>query len=166
MRTPTRGPRARLLAVTIFAAIALAGCGDSPSGPGSGNVAATGQVNGASWSAAAIGSNAQLSPANNQLTVSLISADSYSMAITVGPVTGPATVQFNAVSANFAVVTTLGGGSWGSLYGGAGGSITLTTFTQDRVAGSFSFTANPAPGSAVAGTLTINGQFDLPLIRH
>lgn len=58
---------------------------------------------------------------------------------------------------------TIGGSSvaWVTQYSGAAGTVTLTTLTPTRIAGTFSYTAVD-PGSGDVREIT-NGRFDLPL---
>lgn len=161
----------RIRATTATAALLLllAACGGSDNGPQapSGGGAMTAQINGAAWSAGPTFSSAQYNEAAEVLTLTGISLGSYSMAITLAEITGPGPVTFTAtVPLRFAVVTIGSDPGWGSTYQTGGGSLSIATFTADRITGTFQFTAWPSPTSSQTGELVVtSGQFDLALIR-
>ncbi len=65
-----------------------------------------------------------------------------------------------------AVVTLGTEQGWGTQYSEVPGTITITSLTDSRVTGTFSFTAEPSPSSSQTETLTVvNGQFDIPVIE-
>jgi hypothetical protein len=52
--------------------------------------------------------------------------------------------------------------SWDTPLSGASGTVTVSTLTASRIAGTFSFTAAPSTGATSIRTVT-NGSFDLPV---
>ena len=88
-----------------------------------------------------------------------------SLTFTINFITKPGTYPLGvdgvSVQGGFAGLT--GGGTWLTPISGAAGTITITTLTTTRIAGTFNFTATPSGGGAT-GTRTItNGQFDIPI---
>lgn len=169
--------RCRLL-VGLLSLPMIAACSDdSPSrpsngggpGPGPGSAPMSAMINDVAWAATANISSATFTSNGNTLVVNGLNIDtgSYSMAINLSGVEDSDTyVLHDIFPLRLVVVTTLDGGSWGTTYGDGSGTVTVETLTQDRVAGTFSFTANPAPGSTETGTLVVtDGEFDMALIR-
>jgi hypothetical protein len=86
----------------------------------------------------------------------------YTLILGIGSVTGPGTRNLNLTvgDGSSAIVSTTTGG-WGTAFTGGSGTVTITTFTANRIAGTFSFDAMPGSGAA-SGTLQVrNGAFDL-----
>jgi hypothetical protein len=75
--------------------------------------------------------------------------------------TYPLGVDGVSVQGGFAGVT--GGGTWLTPISGAAGTITITTLTTTRIAGTFSYSAIPSGGGATGTRTVTNGQFDLPI---
>lgn len=86
------------------------------------------------------------------------------MAITLADVTGTGTYALeDGFPLRFAVVTLGSAQGWGTTDGG-GGTLTISSFTSQRIQATFSFTAVPAPNSSQSVNLSVtNGQFDLPV---
>lgn len=87
----------------------------------------------------------------------------YTISLGVAGLTAPGTVNLNLATGgqgSLAIVANATGG-WGTAFNGGTGTITVTTLTATRIAGTFSFDAVPGSGNA-AGTLQVrNGKFDV-----
>jgi hypothetical protein len=86
----------------------------------------------------------------------------FSIARIPGPGTYPIGVNLSSATGATATVTE-GTRSWATPLTGAAGSLTITSITAARVAGSFAFSADPASGTTAAPVEVTNGTFDVPL---
>lgn len=162
----------RWLAVVALGSVLAACGGDGPSGPGGGgggNGTFRATINGAAWVAEAQFIQAPTPQKQghyplygartagttlNGITLNLIGISgpgTYPLGTSGGVAGGTATV--NEASS-----------VWMTPLSGAAGTVTLTTVTATRAAGTFSFTAEGVVGTAGTRTVT-NGQFDIPLNR-
>ena len=159
----------RCVALTGAVALALAGaCGGDKSSTVTGPTGTTGTVtngtfratiNGTSWSAAG-GVGVSRQTTSNIVAVAAVSS-TYTIAFGISNLTAPGTFSLNTGQLNLANVSAATGQGWSTVAPGGTGSIVITTFTANRIAGTFSFTAAPLSGGAT-GTLTVtNGSFDL-----
>jgi hypothetical protein len=161
----------QLVVAGIAGVIAAGGCGGGgdSNGPGGGS-GLTAKVDGQSFSAEPISIVAQAVPGvpgsflvlGSQTTGGVTT----SLTITLYNITGTGTFPLGVSSDVYGGIGLVGqaGESWITDNTGNEGSVTLTTFSATRVAGTFSFTAEPGQGNAVGGTRSVtNGQFDLPL---
>jgi hypothetical protein len=146
----------------LLLAIALAGCGGDSTGPEitiptpiNGSMSA--RIDGTNWSAvgltaiASAGSPTIISigATNTQFTLGMAWVDSGPRTYTVGQ-----SIGLNAT-------LTSGSSAWNAAATLGSGSITVTTRTAERVAGTFTFTMVPA-GAGVTGTRSVtNGVFDI-----
>lgn len=176
MRSPVRH-----LALALAQVLLLTGCGGGGgasgiTGPGGGGGGGGGssfmraKVDGANWTADALtaGQGAlhtqpgfyyvegikAAGGATSFLTMSLYNVD------TLG------TYPMGVSGTTFGGSGTVGGSTsgWYTPLSGAAGTVTLTTLTDTRIAGTFAFVTTPAFGSA-SGTRTITeGSFDYPVI--
>jgi hypothetical protein len=155
----------------------LAACGSS-SGPGGGGGSANfrATIDGVSWAADANGAEVVAdakAPGVIGITgTHAASASNYlSLELDLGYLIGPKTYPLG-VNAG----TTAGGGGtvlqvqgtttaiWTTDFSGNRGSITVTSLSGGRFAGTFLFTAPPEPGFGATGDRTVtDGSFDLPL---
>lgn len=155
--------------LTLAGLVAFLACGgdDStgPSGNGESGMSAT--INGASWSAEALLSSAQYNETDDLLVLIGLNTSTYSIAINVDDLTTTGTYDLtDTFPLRFAVVTTNAGGSWTSTTAAVQGTVTLSTFSQNRAVGTFSFDAEAVGTSTVTTPLSVtNGQFDLELNR-
>jgi hypothetical protein len=159
----------RRLAITGAFALALAtACGgdkDSTTAPPGGTTGTVtngtfrATINGTSWSAnGAVG--VSRTTTNNIVAVAAVSA-TYTIAFGISNLTAPGTFSLNTGQLNLANVSAAAGQSWSTVAPGGSGSIVITTFTANRIAGTFSFTAAALSGGAT-GTVTVtNGSFDV-----
>lgn len=160
----------------------LAACGGGsggttgPTPTGGGTFRAT--IDGSSWvstqnqtTGGGSGSN-QVPGVITMTGTQVVSATNYtSVTITLGYISGPGTYPLGVNAGTTAggtagVIATQGTalGTWNTNLTGNGGTITVSSLTSSRIAGTFSFTAPPMNFTTTTGTRVVtNGQFDLPL---
>ena len=114
---------------------------------------------GASWSAVGQVTVAKLGADNLNITAV---SDSYGIAFKLGGVTGTGVYPLTAIPTmgSGASVTTASGLRWATGGLGLTGSISITTLTASRVAGSFAFEAVPITGTSSVLRVQ-NGTFDV-----
>ncbi len=151
-----------LSAVALFATLACGG--GSSTGPGNGNnnplasEPLSAVINGVQWGSPA----PSVSYKNNILAVAGIDL-AITASISFGalaPVAGVYALSYQNPVGGSAIVTE-GGKGWGTGFPGGTGTLTITALTAHRVAGSFSFTAEPASGGATGTVSVTNGKFDI-----
>ena len=172
-----------LLGATIVALLTT-GCGSkASSGPGglappppgggtSGPSPLSITVNGQPWSADPLA-------AGVGVTVAVPGAYGISATRTVGSTTtvalfflwnigGPGTYDLGVNATNFG--GTFGFGSatdvWSTPLSGAAGSVTITTLTPTRIAGTFACTLDSVSGTAHGQLAITNGSFDFPIVSN
>lgn len=87
----------------------------------------------------------------------------YILVLTLYNMAGPGTYPMGVgptVVGGSAVVSNASGG-WATPQSGAAGTVTITALTDTRIAGTFTFTAEPISGSATGTKTVTNGDFDL-----
>ncbi len=130
----------------------------------------TATIDGQAWSAGSSVTAGQFAPlSGGYLILGTGSGAVASMTFTLNLITRTGTyplgVDGATVQGGFAGVTAGTGGTWLTAFSGAAGSISITTLTTTRIAGTFSFTADGS--GAATGTKSItNGEFDAPLSRE
>lgn len=170
----------RMLTLAIFASAILVGCGggddgddNNPVNPGpgpggSGPMSAT--INGQAWVSDANSALAQLGvglPGSFVIQGNKVvsSTDAITIQLILYNVDGPGTYPLGTgptVDGGTGLVASAAVGFGTPLTGNAG-TVTITTLTPTRIAGTFSFVANQNYGGT-GGTRTVtNGQFDLAL---
>jgi len=93
----------------------------------------------------------------------------YTLSVSLQQVTAPGTYALTTVvPLRLAGISAPPGGGpnccWGGTTAGATGSVTIATWTSDRVTGTFSFTLPPVTGTQASGPLAVtNGVFDVGL---
>jgi hypothetical protein len=156
----------RTLSIPVsIIALLCAACGDGygdSTGPGNNNNAnaITAQIDGVAWTS----SGSRLAThSNNVLTIT--GADNAGKVITIAlaNVTATGTFSLAVGNPNGALGNVIDGARiWASTGQGGSGTITVSTLTSARVAGTFSFTAVPAPSTPATGTVRVTGgTFDL-----
>lgn len=165
--------RTRLLALALAATTTLAACGsDDPTGPGGGgggSKSMQASVEGQQWTANPLAITAVWNQEAEVLTFagnSLQSGTNTQINITLVGVDGPGTYQLGPAFTGTQALLTITQGttpsSWTTVLSPATGSVTVATLTGTRVAGTFSFTGQAAPGTAATGQRTVSsGQFDI-----
>lgn len=147
--------------------VGITACGGDSTGPSVGDSAMTALIDGTGWSAEALLANAQYNETDDLLVLSGLNTTSYSIAINLDDVTTTGTYTLtNTFPLRFAVITTNAGGSWTSTTATGVATVTITSFTDTRVTGTFAFNAEAMGTSTVTGQLAVtDGQFDLALTR-
>jgi len=167
--------RARFL--NFLAAVLLAACGGSgPSGPGGGGSGFTARIDGQSWQADALGASAAAVPGvpGGLVIVGSQTTGGVTRGLTISlyNVSGPGTYALGVSADVFGGTGSVGEGSgsggnaqtWITDDTGSAGTITLTTLSGGRIAGTFSYVASPGHTNTVGGTRTVtDGSLDLAL---
>jgi hypothetical protein len=173
-----------LLGATIVALLAT-GCGNkASSGPGgmappppgggtSGPSPLSMTIDGQPWSADPLA-------AGVGVTVTLPGTYGFSVTRTVGTTTtlamfmlwnigGPGTYDLGVNATNFGGTFGFGnttGAVWSTPLSGAAGSVTITTLTATRIAGTFACTLDSVGGDAHDRLTIANGSFDFPIVSN
>lgn len=159
------------LALCATATTFLAGCGgdggDGGTGPTGGSKSMQASVQGVQWTAnplaiSAVWSGTALTLAGSDLK----SGTSTQVNITLPNVTGTGVFQLNPNFAGQVALLTITTGTtpsvWTTALSPGTGTISLSTLTNERVAGTFSFTAQASPGTAATSQRTVSsGTFDI-----
>jgi len=155
--------RLPMLAASLVV-FALNACGgDSPTGlNGNTNVgdgSMTANINGTAWRSMKAGDKGS----HSGTIYAVVGLNgSYTIALGIAGLAVPGTVNLSLASGNGsnAIVSNTVGG-WSTAFNGGSGTITVTTLTANRIAGTFSFDAPAGSGNAT-GTLQVrNGVFDV-----
>ena len=152
-----------LAASLVVFALNACGGSDGPTGTnGNTNLSdgsMTAAINGTAWRSMKAGDKGSHS-GTIYAVVGLNST--YTIALGIAGLTAPGTVDLSLASGNGsnAIVSNTAGG-WSTAFNGGSGTITVTTLTANRIAGTFSFDAPAGSGNAT-GTLQVrNGNFDV-----
>jgi hypothetical protein len=115
-------------------------------------------IEGAAWNAATVVATV---PAAGQLGAVASNTD-YSISINVGPLPGPGTGPLTLVPPvrRISVQRLPSGGFWGGSAADQG-TLTITSWTANRVVGTFSGTLAPLPGTGGAPLVITGASFDL-----
>jgi len=145
--------------------------GDGPTGPNppppGGNASFTASVDGQGWTSAAALTNVTAAQSGTYIISGSVLTGASTRAITLNlmNIPGPGTYPLGTgagVSGGSAIYAESAGG-WGTPLSGEAGSITVTTLTATRIAGTFSFTAAASAGGATGTRTVTNGAFDLQI---
>ncbi|NNE08099.1 MAG: hypothetical protein HKN20_06000 [Gemmatimonadetes bacterium] len=176
-RFPFRSMKRFPIAVLLGTALAFS-CGggsDDPAGPGDGNGDGNGNggsnVIGATVGGESFGASSTLSSASYvQAGLYVISGASVSkrsgvISFSMMNIPGPGTYPLGtgASVSGGTVVYADGGDAWGTPLSGRAGTITFSTLTADRIAGTFDFVGEAIAGDATGDLVVSDGSFDLPL---
>lgn len=120
----------------------------------------TGTLGGAPWNAATVVTVSH--PSSGTLTIGASNVD-YNINVIISGFTGIATYQLGTgVARTVSVIRFTGGlANWGGTNASSGGTLTVTSYTQTRVQGSYNILLQPASGTS--GTLALIGAFDVGL---
>jgi hypothetical protein len=150
--------------LVLVALSAAAACGggdgdDGPEGP-NGNENMTAQVDGEDWEG--MGNAARSAGGIYTIT----GADGTGgLSIQLFNIPGPGTYPLGMNASGFggtAIVSEPGAG-WGTPINGRAGSVTITTLTDTRIAGTFEYEATPLNGTASGTVEVTDGEFDMLL---
>ncbi|MCC6318762.1 MAG: hypothetical protein IT361_13860 [Gemmatimonadaceae bacterium] len=153
-----------LVAALAFSlAACVSACGGSSTAPiptpNSGSI--TARIDGASWSSGQGAAAVHAAP--GLYAISGISVGSYTMALTLNNIRGPGTFPLGVgpqVPGGYVVLSNASGG-WATPLSGAAGTITLTTVTDTRIVGSFSYNAEPVNVGTTGTRAVTNGAIDM-----
>ncbi len=155
------------LAVAVLA-LALVGCGESTGPDLAGDDTMTASIDGAPFEAflveVAPGAPSTL---NMVGTTNTASSPVTQVSLLVTGVSGPGTFALESSSfpSTLALVTVTAGSTpsqWSTTNAAGPGSLTITSLSTDRVVGTFQFVADPDPGTAATGQVSVtNGAFDV-----
>jgi hypothetical protein len=157
-----------LLLLSALGFLAACGSDDGPTAqsPGQGSINAT--INGSAWAVSTPFTSAQNNVGGAVFVITAADPNqTYGLAISLSEFAGAGTYEIRpGFPLRMAVVTLGTEQGWGTQYSEVPGTITITSLTDSRVTGTFSFTAEPSPSSSQTETLTVvNGQFDIPVIE-
>ena len=151
-------------ALVLMAAATIVACGGGDGGPaspnpnpGTGNGSMSARIDGAQWTATGVAASGK----NGALIVVGTSSAGLAVGFGASMIQGTGTQTFGPTSAaNGGVTATTM--SWGANSFQGSGSVTLTTLTATRAAGTFTFTA-PAltAGSSPSTRVVTSGVFDV-----
>ena len=155
-----------------FLAVATIGAcaGGDSGGPNGGGSGFTAKVDGVAWEPEPISIAARAIPGvPGGLLVTgaqSIGGGSFALTISLYNISGPGTYPLGVSSEVFGGIGQVGqlGNSWITENTGNEGSVTITTLTANRIAGTFAYTADPGRNNNVGGTRVVtDGRFNLPL---
>ncbi len=157
------------MAVSAFA-LAWAACssGSSVTGPGDGGTGTfhiRANIDGSAWSSTAGAETTGVPltlPGLYAITGAQIGSG-YTLVLSLYNIAGPGTYPMGVgptVVGGSAVVSNAAGG-WATPQSGEAGTVTITALTASRIAGTFTFTAEPISGSATGTKTVTSGDFDL-----
>ena len=170
----------RISALAILAVVTACGGSGSPTGPGGpGGVGTfTATIDGSNWVSTmnqVVGGGSGPNQVPGLITITgtqVVSAANYTnLTLFLGYIGGTGTyplgVNHGTTAGGGGLVTAPQGssvGSWSTNLTGAAGTVTVTSLTTSRIAGTFQFTAPPQSYSQTTGTRVVtNGKFDMPL---
>jgi hypothetical protein len=150
--------------VALLLLLLVGACSDNdPANPAGSNDYFSATVNGVAFSGSA---SRYATYANQVLSVGGTNGDGRMVTIALANITAVGTYSLSPNNPNAAIANVMEGsplGIWASNITGGSGTLTVTTFSLTRMAGSFSFVAVPANASASGTAVVTNGSFDLPL---
>jgi hypothetical protein len=165
----------------LLGAVLLSGCGGGTTDPGNDDADGNNNnnnsgspfsatIDGQAWSVtgATAVTAIQFAPQSGGYMIiatgtGVIASISLTLNFIVKTGTYPLGVDGATVPGGFAGVTVGTGGVWLTPFSGAAGSITITTLTTTRIAGTFSFTTTGSSGGATGTKVVTQGRFDLPM---
>jgi hypothetical protein len=160
----------RTIALAAALAFAVAACGDDgPTGPGGNDNELTATVGGVAFDSPNPGGSYTAAQGLVVISGSQISGGvTTTVSITRLGVNGTGTYELSPnAPGSFGQVAIFQNGStaqWTTILSPGTGSLTINTLTADRLAGTFQFTAQAAPGTPATGQKTVtSGTFDIDL---
>ena len=170
-----RSLRFATASVCLLLIAACGGGSDSTTEPTTGNQNSGGSngstmtatIDGKAWNGSIGASAIQVDPVGGRYIITGFEVGTnISVVLTFGDLAGPGTYPLGVdnvtVAGGFGGVTNINGQTWLTPFSGAAGTITITSLTTKRVAGTFSFTASSPSGGATGSRVVTTGVFDLP----
>lgn len=139
--------------------------GGGGGGGGGGSFGLTAKVNGAAWAPTVQASAAHSSAGMYNFLALNTGGATSSISVIVYNIRGIGTYHLgvNVTTVGGSGQIVLGTQGWGTPANGLSGTITFTTLTDTRMAGTFSFTATAISGGATGTVEVTDGVFDLPV---
>ncbi|MDQ3697488.1 MAG: DUF6252 family protein [Gemmatimonadota bacterium] len=159
------------IALVLFALGACGGDDNGPSGPPIGSGQFTATIDGQAWESDLLSQAAVAgSPGTYTLTGGKVLSSTDFRGITLALFNIGAAGTYPLGVGVFAFggmgIVSEPGAAWSTPNSGAAGSITITTLTTTRIAGTFEFTTTTSLTPGATGTRTVtDGEFDLPVRR-
>jgi hypothetical protein len=154
-------------AVTLGVILAAIACSDSSAPGGGGGAPLSALIDGAAWSAPALYTTGT-SGINGTFGIggSTGVQGAPVMALALSNISGPGTYPLGVGGTVFGGSATISNGAsiWTTPLSGEAGTVTVSSVSPTRIAGTFSFTATPALGTSATGSRVVTqGTFDMPL---
>jgi S-layer protein len=162
--------------IAALTAVLTLGCGGSSTGPsgggggGGGTSAMAAQIDGQSWTAdpATAGAQAVAGVPGGYVIIGtqvFSSTNARTVSLSLYNIGGPGTYALGVLPMVIGGIATIGesNAAWLTPLDGLAGTVTITTLSATRIAGTFAFTANPGAGTAGGARTVTAGHFDLPL---
>ena len=149
-------------AITIASLAFTLACGGDSKGvmnpnPNQAGKSMSARIDGVAWTAASVSVNVT----NLGITISGADASGRGVGLGMSKSLGTGTQTFGTNASALGTVT-VGTQAWSTVsQSGASGSVTLTTLTANRAAGTFAFTAVPFIGGATGNKVVTTGAFDV-----
>ncbi len=121
-------------------------------------------ISGIPWNAAAVGGSVSTAGSASALTFLGSNLD-FSVALVIASFTGIGSYALGSTPGQYMAVSSVAGTPrrWGGTGVSNSGTVSMTSATATRVAGTFSVTLPPDPTTGATGTLTLNGTFTVGL---
>jgi len=158
-----RAARALLSVLTLTAAC---GGGTTSNNPPGGNANFTATIDGQGWTSSTLATQAVIS---NNATFTLVGANAgaspTAMSLTMYYIGAPGTYPLGVGGTVPGGIATLTAGvsGWSTPLSGAAGTVTISSVSTTRIAGTFSYNATPFLAGSAGNRAVTNGQFDLPV---
>lgn len=155
----------RIVTWAVLTLALAAGCGkdDGPVGPvgGGGASSMSATIDGSNWTAASTPGAVMAARTSNFITVAGSSTALRAIGFTIPNVMEPGTHAL-VPPLNALVQDHQGAAVWMTGLPGTTGSVTVTSISDDRIAGTFRFTAVAVENTTATGTIEVtNGKFDI-----
>lgn len=163
---PVRSARSFVKHITCVGAMALtlscsSGSSTGPVTTGGGTFRAT--IDGASWVSTTSTVTASANGAYTLTGYQLSNAVSLSMTLWNIGATGTYPIGVGPTVPGGTAIVVSGGASFNTPLSGAAGTVTVSTLSTTRIAGTFNFSAPPVIGQSGSSKVVTSGSFDLPM---
>ena len=172
-RTKVSSASSALSAFLGLALLTLGACGgeSGPNGGGSGFMRA--EIDGEEWESddIALENGIQYTTPGAyaiQGTKVVSGSDALSVVLSLFNIRGPGTYRLGMGGGTVGGIGFVANasGNWGTILSGNEGTVTITTLTDDRIAGTFEFTGHASLNSNGAVREVTNGEFDVAIVRN
>jgi hypothetical protein len=146
----------------------IASCGSDSSGPSGGGAGLSARIDGAQWQAGTLGFTVQTTSQPGGFYIqgsSTTGGTATSLNLMLSRITGPGSYPLGVNYSNSGGIATVTRGAQGysTPLSGAAGTVSITSITAARIAGTFSFQADPIVAGAGAAIAVTSGEFDVAL---